>query len=476
MVPFPDELWLQVVPYLTPCSDLQDLEDNSTKQKALSGLCQLSKSLRRIFQPAMYARFVKFGRVSPKQRYIAGELEFQIKKIDPARFRHNTRLELFLRTLIERPDLAHDIKSLRIDRFNETEDLPASYAPIRPLPFEPELAETFVHPKQQRGVSFRCCALLLAIPMLWSFRGYGIDHTGDLDEHPHLSLHHLRHLVLESSILDGESIIELLKGSCTGPQVLEIDSHAVSDPRFKLDGDTYWLNWPWGLQEEALLNMAESLERLVIALPEYDLALFDLHEISNLRYIEVEMKDLTGNEHVPNPPYITTRLPHSLEHLCLRRCSVAVFMPCRALLKAASMEFPQLETVELRFAWSKQTSTQKDSSEEVESVREVSPEDRWVNDKCDYVSFLRTLADGVKVTLEVCNDEIPAPHWFDYDEHRMGTDSIREINGPIEDDDEDGSEDDSGEESDDEGQDGNEDEEESGTEDGEEDGSEDGEN
>lgn len=111
-----DEIWLRIVVYLTPSHHLQDLEDYKVKQHALASLCLVSKAHHAIAQPALYRTFIKFGSPRLAEKDFVNNFEISLMKIS-LQIRQNTRLEKFLRTLIQQPQLACNVKNVRIDHY-----------------------------------------------------------------------------------------------------------------------------------------------------------------------------------------------------------------------------------------------------------------------------------------------------------------------------------------------------------------------
>ncbi|THY87045.1 hypothetical protein D6C93_07688 [Aureobasidium pullulans] len=142
MVYFPNEIWLDIVQNIVPDANLQDLEDYKTRQCALASLCLISTQLYPIAQPALHGNYIKFASPWPEERCLANETQQQVDGNDSP-YRRNTQLENFLRTLIERPDLAAAVVNLRIDRYNDKENSPSRYRKVKVLPLDPTLSGMF---------------------------------------------------------------------------------------------------------------------------------------------------------------------------------------------------------------------------------------------------------------------------------------------------------------------------------------------
>lgn len=156
MVYLPDEIWLKVAEFVSPPADLctceceSGRERNAVKQQNLINLCLVSKQLRAAFQPSLYLSFVKFSRLCAHDRLLTSDSEwlhkyFQRDKKIFSTIRKATRLEKFMRTLIQRPDLAVMIKQLHVGSFFETSSLPGHLQMMyERLPLQETLASTFV--------------------------------------------------------------------------------------------------------------------------------------------------------------------------------------------------------------------------------------------------------------------------------------------------------------------------------------------
>ena len=142
MVHFPNEIWLEIVQNIVPDAGLQDLEDYKTRQRALASLCLISTQLYPIAQPALHGNYIKFASPWPEERCLANETQQQVDGNDSP-YRRNTQLENFLRTLIERPDLAAAVVNLRIDRYNDKENSPSRSRKVKVLPLDPTLSGMF---------------------------------------------------------------------------------------------------------------------------------------------------------------------------------------------------------------------------------------------------------------------------------------------------------------------------------------------
>ncbi|CAC9895765.1 unnamed protein product [Aureobasidium pullulans] len=123
MVHFPNEIWLEIVQNIVPDANLQDLEDYKTRQ-------------------SLHENYVKFASLWPEERCLADETQQQVDGNDSP-YRKNTQLENFLRTLIERPDLAAAVVNLRIDRYNDKENSYSRYRKFEVLPLNPTLSGIF---------------------------------------------------------------------------------------------------------------------------------------------------------------------------------------------------------------------------------------------------------------------------------------------------------------------------------------------
>lgn len=143
MAQFLDEIWLRIVVHLTPSHHLQDLEEYKVKQHALASLCLVSKAHHAIAQPALYRTFVKFGSPRLAEKDFVNNFEISLMKIS-LQIRQNTRLEKFLRTLIQQPQLACNVKHVRIDHYYFCHSRRPGFGLVGKSPFDPVLGEDFV--------------------------------------------------------------------------------------------------------------------------------------------------------------------------------------------------------------------------------------------------------------------------------------------------------------------------------------------
>ncbi|KAH0254505.1 hypothetical protein KCU91_g17965, partial [Aureobasidium melanogenum] len=130
MVHFPNEIWLGVTNYLKLPTDVctrknEALDkDEKVTQQTLISLCLVYKQLRAVFQPQLYCSFIKHQRPTAKDRLLKSDSEWLYKyyQQDERSFRairKQTRLENFLVTIIQRPDLAAMVEQLRVGSFTQ---------------------------------------------------------------------------------------------------------------------------------------------------------------------------------------------------------------------------------------------------------------------------------------------------------------------------------------------------------------------
>ncbi|KAK6002803.1 hypothetical protein QM012_001553 [Aureobasidium pullulans] len=141
MVHFPNEIWLEVAGYLKLPTDVctrkheRASEDERVKQQTLLSSCLVSKQLRAVFQPQLYRNFVKYRRPAAKARLLEPDSEWQHRyyQQDERSFRavrKRTRLEKFLTTVVQRPDLAAMVEQLRIGLCSDHIALPRYLQPL----------------------------------------------------------------------------------------------------------------------------------------------------------------------------------------------------------------------------------------------------------------------------------------------------------------------------------------------------------
>lgn len=152
-----NEIWHNIFGHIAAAADLQYSKyDQNYKvaQKTLASLCLVSKKFAAIGQPLLHRSFAKpastLSETTPSDRLESSRgwwrpshrfrgrrglfAEMQLP------LRENTSLENFLRTIIQRPDLALSVKNLYIERFNDAALMVFPVAPI-----DESLATTLVH-------------------------------------------------------------------------------------------------------------------------------------------------------------------------------------------------------------------------------------------------------------------------------------------------------------------------------------------
>ncbi|CAD0048301.1 unnamed protein product [Aureobasidium pullulans] len=159
MAHLPNEIWFQVVGYInspnttSECDDPEvccdDNDCSNTAQQDLINLCLVSEQIRAIAQPLLYSGFWLHKYYQRDQRSFRAA-------------RKETRLERFLRTLISRPDLAVEVKDLRLNKIYEASLLPSCLRQLyQKLPLPSTTSSMFVDAlKRYRGfdrldISFR---------------------------------------------------------------------------------------------------------------------------------------------------------------------------------------------------------------------------------------------------------------------------------------------------------------------------------
>lgn len=155
MAYLPNEIWFKVSGYFPPPLDLCTRESETVKQhdrvvqKTLVSLCLVSKQLRAIFQPQLYGSFAKYSRSFARNRLLEADSEWRHKYYQCSEqnfVRKTTRLEKFLRTLIERPDLAVMVEQVRIGWVIENSALEGKIQKLyERLPLHGTLGSTFVN-------------------------------------------------------------------------------------------------------------------------------------------------------------------------------------------------------------------------------------------------------------------------------------------------------------------------------------------
>lgn len=152
-----NEMWYNIFGHIAAAADLQYSKyDQNYKvaQKTLASLCLVSKKFAAIGQPLLHRSFAKpastLSETTPSDRFESRRGWRRLSHRSGGRrglfaemqlpLRENTSLENFLRTIIQRPDLALSVKNLYIERFNDAALMMFPVAPI-----DESLATTLVH-------------------------------------------------------------------------------------------------------------------------------------------------------------------------------------------------------------------------------------------------------------------------------------------------------------------------------------------
>jgi hypothetical protein len=135
MVALPNEILLEIVKYYPPITKFQDLDDvleeYNIVKNTLASLCLVSKAWRDIAQPLLYRTYIKTERTDPDlddDEYNETKIEaMEAQGIDTLTipeeefeytdYRKPIALEMFVRTMIERPDLAERVECLSISNY-----------------------------------------------------------------------------------------------------------------------------------------------------------------------------------------------------------------------------------------------------------------------------------------------------------------------------------------------------------------------
>ncbi|KAH0281977.1 hypothetical protein M436DRAFT_39764 [Aureobasidium namibiae CBS 147.97] len=461
MVYLPNEIWLKVAGYFYPPLDLCTRESETVKehdrvvQRTLISLCLVSKQLRAIFQPRLSGSFTKYSRSNARNLLLESDSEWRHKYYQCSEqnfIRKTTRLEYFLRTLIERPDLAVMVEQLRIGWFVEDSALEGKIQKLyERLSLHGTLASTFVDTlrtfqgfermsietrrswlkdlrsgeeqaevalllvilpslrflriESRRGDltkyvrelhdalvgprptswtivsgegmlrkrrdsiqsqsqlppqilkaleslnvwsnchgegSLERCVDLLSLPSLTSIDARGLEQWHKELwpwPKPNIDLTSLQNLTLVHCRLSGSAITDLLT-KCTGLRSLTLNSQFAFNPEEEAPflGTTVYT---------ALQNLAGTLERLTMMVPEYitdpDL---DLTSFKNLRHLEVDQHLLLYNQGQAN---MHKNLPTSIQQLVVRRTSMLIKPSLEAIFNTfePTPDFPNLAALKL---------------------------------------------------------------------------------------------------------------------------------
>jgi hypothetical protein len=135
MVTLPNEILLEIVKYYPPITNFQDPDDilgyYNIVKNTLASLCLVSKAWRNIAQPLLYRTYIKTEKTDPgidHDEYNEAKIEaMEAQGMDIATipeeefeytdYRKPIPLEMFIRTMIERPDLAEQVDCLSISNY-----------------------------------------------------------------------------------------------------------------------------------------------------------------------------------------------------------------------------------------------------------------------------------------------------------------------------------------------------------------------
>ncbi|KAF6814619.1 f-box domain protein [Colletotrichum musicola] len=126
MASLPLELMEQICALLCPhCqnpNNFLDREDVQAAKKTLSSLCRVSRTICSVAQPFLF-HYYSTGNMTP-------ETDCSIRGRQRDLPREDDKLPLFLRSIIQRPDLATQIKALQLIETDEITGLTADLAPL----------------------------------------------------------------------------------------------------------------------------------------------------------------------------------------------------------------------------------------------------------------------------------------------------------------------------------------------------------
>lgn len=135
MVTLPDEILLEIAKHYPRITKFQDpdhvLEEYNIVRNTLASLCLVSKAWRGIAQPLLYRTYIKIEKTDMRidhDEYNEAKIEaMEAQGIDIAKipedefeytgYRKPIPLEMFIRTMIERPDLAEQVECLSISNY-----------------------------------------------------------------------------------------------------------------------------------------------------------------------------------------------------------------------------------------------------------------------------------------------------------------------------------------------------------------------
>lgn len=135
MAALPNEIILEIVkhfPVITKFKHPDDiLEEYNLTKNTLASLCLVSKAWRDIAQPLLYRTYIKTEKTDPnidRDEYNEAKIEaLEAEGVDISTlpeeefeytdYRKPIPIEIFIRTMIERPDLAERVECLSISNY-----------------------------------------------------------------------------------------------------------------------------------------------------------------------------------------------------------------------------------------------------------------------------------------------------------------------------------------------------------------------
>ena len=135
MASLPNEIFLEIVKHFPPINKFHDpsdvLEEYNITKNTLASLCLVSKIWRDIAQPLLYRTYIKTEDFDPNidhDEYIEAKIEAMEahgidiqtspdEELEYTDYRKPVPLENFIRTMIERPDLAERVECLSISNY-----------------------------------------------------------------------------------------------------------------------------------------------------------------------------------------------------------------------------------------------------------------------------------------------------------------------------------------------------------------------
>ncbi|KAH0282859.1 hypothetical protein KCU62_g9453, partial [Aureobasidium sp. EXF-3399] len=397
MVTLPFEILLEIAKCYPPITKVQDpddvLEEYNIVKNTLASLCLVSKAWRDIAQPLLYRTYIKTEKTDigiDHDEYNEAKIDamvaqgMDITKIPEEEFEYTDYrkpipLEMFIRTILERPDLAEQVECLSISNYwDESERRPYGRTDVNKALGEAMYNASLKVPPQKTPWEWR-------YPSEWQEDWRNELREGDEVAEVALLMvlsPNIRFLNLGTSSKTFGAYVQDLWRQLLGSQSKETrELYGVSEDALACIVDdckqlecldvvySEWSRWTGvTLGMPFLVTLAlrkDTLKRLTLLLPpSFKLrnhhsnitAPFDLHRLTNLVTLSIdyaiifsERESRPGEDDRYNPKF-PKNLPRSIEQLHIQCCRLDQGMAGYALLLLeARRRYNKLKTLQVTY-------------------------------------------------------------------------------------------------------------------------------